>query len=56
MLKVSRRATTEAGIRCLVLDGHARTRTVRQLPNVHAWKWFAEHGEMPANLDGELMV
>ena len=42
------------GIRCLVLDGQARTRTMKQLPNVHARKWFVGHGELLANLDGEL--
>jgi DNA ligase 1 len=44
------------GIRCLVLDGHARTRTMRHLPNDPAREWFAKRGELLTNLDGELIV
>lgn len=44
------------GIRCLVLGGEARTRSLKRFPNRHVHEWFQEHGTMLANLDGELIV
>lgn len=44
------------GIRAVVLDGHALTRTLKRLPNFHAREWFQRHAELLDGLDGELVV
>jgi DNA ligase-1 len=44
------------GIRCLCLDGEARTRSMKRIPNLYVRDWFAKHRDLLANLDGELVV
>lgn len=44
------------GIRCLSLDGEARTRSMKRIPNFHVRDWFAHHKTLLSNLDGELVV
>lgn len=44
------------GLRCLVVEGQARTRSMRPFPNRYVDGWFTEQAELLANLDGELVV
>jgi DNA ligase-1 len=44
------------GIRCLVFEGGARTRSMKPIPNEYIRTWFMERRELLANMDGELIV
>jgi DNA ligase-1 len=44
------------GIRCLVLEGGPRTRSMKPIPNTYIHNWFMERRELLANMDGELIV
>jgi DNA ligase-1 len=44
------------GIRCLIIDGEARTRSMKRIPNFHVREWFQKNAELLAGLDGELVV
>lgn len=44
------------GIRCLVVDGGAKTRSMKRLPNEHVDGWFQRNAGLLANMDGELIV
>lgn len=44
------------GIRCLVLEGEALTRSLKRFPNRYVAEWFRERAEQLAGFDGELIV
>ncbi len=44
------------GIRCLVVDGVARTRSMKRFPNLYVDAWFKEHAKYLEGLDGELVI
>lgn len=44
------------GIRCVIKDGLAYSRTFTPFPNVHLQAWIAEAGGLIDGLDGELVV
>lgn len=44
------------GIRCLVVDGKARTRSMKPFPNDYVDGFFRTNAKFLANLDGELIV
>lgn len=43
------------GIRCLILDGGAKTRSMKRLPNDYVHEWFQRNPWL-ADMDGELIV
>lgn len=44
------------GVRCLAMDGIARSRSMKPLPNRFIAKYFADHAAALEGLDGELVV
>lgn len=44
------------GIRCVVINGEARTRTMKPLPNNYARAWFKKNAALLDGLDGELTI
>jgi len=44
------------GIRAVVIDGEARTRSMKRIPNFHVREFFEKNANLLANLDGELVV
>lgn len=44
------------GIRCIVIDGEARTRTMKPIPNLYVAAWFRKHAKVLEGLDGELTI
>ena len=44
------------GIRCVVIDGEARTRTMKPIPNEYVRAWFKKHADLLDGLDGELTI
>ena len=44
------------GIRCLVVEGGAKTRSMKRLPNEYVHEWFLRHADVLANVDGEIVV
>lgn len=44
------------GIRCVVIDGAARTRSMKPFPNVYVDQWLREHAKWLEGFDGELII
>ena len=44
------------GLRGIVVEGRAKTRSMKAFPNQHVDEWFREHGALLNGLDGELIV
>ena len=44
------------GIRCLIKDGVALSRTLKPIPNVHIQAWALLYGDVLEGMDGELIV